>query len=170
MEKLGLISPAAYARRVGVNKSTISRQIAQGKIPTVGGLIDPAAADKARNRNLDPVRRQAFVQRTIAAHQAKRPVLTEALTLLAAPDEVLKFAGVALRAGCTPQQAYIVGTWYAMRPALALPVVPEDLVGFEDVTPSQWRKMLGSDFDLAAAEDAYELATAPELGPRDTEE
>jgi hypothetical protein len=167
MEKL--ISPAAYARRIGVNRSTISRQIARGKIPTIDGLIDPGAADKARDRNLDQVRRQTFAQRRITAQHAKRPVLVEALNLLAAPAEVLAFARVALRIGCTAQQAFVLGTWYSCQPALALPVEPVDLDGFEEVTPLQWRKLLGADFDVAAAQEAYEIATFEELKPRDVE-
>ncbi len=49
----GLITPAAYARLCGLNRSTISRQIRDGKIPDHDGLIDVAEADVARERNLD---------------------------------------------------------------------------------------------------------------------
>jgi hypothetical protein len=50
-----LLSMRAYADRVGVNVSTISRQIARGRIPVIQRegerFIDPVAADKARARN-----------------------------------------------------------------------------------------------------------------------
>jgi phage terminase Nu1 subunit (DNA packaging protein) len=50
-----LITAAAYAKLRGLNRSTVSRQIRSGAIPTSGGgLIDPVAADAARERNLDP--------------------------------------------------------------------------------------------------------------------
>ena len=50
------VSQAEYARRIGVNPSTISRQVKSGRIPTVadeGGtpMIDVAAANSARRRN-----------------------------------------------------------------------------------------------------------------------
>jgi hypothetical protein len=47
-----LIRPAAYAERRGLNKSTISRQIRAGTIPTHNGLIDPLEADAARKERL----------------------------------------------------------------------------------------------------------------------
>lgn len=46
------ISPAEYARRRGLNRSTISRQIARGIIPAHKGLVDPKEADRARQKNL----------------------------------------------------------------------------------------------------------------------
>lgn len=52
------ITPAAYARLRGLNKSTISRQIREGKIPTHDGLVDPDEADEARRNNLDMSRRR----------------------------------------------------------------------------------------------------------------
>jgi hypothetical protein len=51
-----LIKPAEYARVRGLNRSTVCRQIASGKIPTHGGLVDVAEADRARRNNLDQVR------------------------------------------------------------------------------------------------------------------
>lgn len=51
-----LVKPATYAKLRGLNRSTISRQVAQGKIPVHGGLIDPAEADRARHNNLDLLR------------------------------------------------------------------------------------------------------------------
>jgi hypothetical protein len=56
-KKEKLVSPASYARSRGLNRSTISRQIGAGKIPTIGGLVDPKAADAARQRNLSGARR-----------------------------------------------------------------------------------------------------------------
>jgi hypothetical protein len=37
----------------GLNRSTISRQIARGQIPVRDGLVNPREADKARRANLD---------------------------------------------------------------------------------------------------------------------
>lgn len=60
-DKSDLLSISAYAARVDVNKSTISRQVAAGKIPIAGHdkhgrpLIDPRQADAARANNLNPL-------------------------------------------------------------------------------------------------------------------
>src|SRR5262245_22627778 len=58
-----LITPSEYARLRGLNRSTISRQIASGAIPTVGGLLDPRAADLAREKNLNGIRRNQAARR-----------------------------------------------------------------------------------------------------------
>ena len=63
--KQKLISPAAYAKKRGLNRSTISRQVASGAIPTVGGLIDPEVADAARDRNLSQTRREQAASRKL---------------------------------------------------------------------------------------------------------
>jgi hypothetical protein len=47
-----LMRPAEYARLRGLNRSTVSRQIRDGKIPIHDGLVDPREADLARSRNL----------------------------------------------------------------------------------------------------------------------
>jgi phage terminase Nu1 subunit (DNA packaging protein) len=57
MQQATLISPAEYARRQNLNRSTISRQIKAGKIPLRNGLVDVQAANRAREQNLD-VRKQ----------------------------------------------------------------------------------------------------------------
>lgn len=56
--KSELITQAEYARRRGLNKSTVSRQVRDGIIPTHGSrrLIDPAEADDARATKTDPTR------------------------------------------------------------------------------------------------------------------
>ena len=56
--KVEEITQAEYARRAGVNKSTINRQVRDGLIPTHGPrkLIRPAEADEARRNNTDPSR------------------------------------------------------------------------------------------------------------------
>lgn len=57
------MTPAAYAKSRGLDKSTISRQIKAGQIPVLPplpgkkrALIDPAVADQARARNIDPAK------------------------------------------------------------------------------------------------------------------
>ena len=75
-----LISPAQYARLRGLNRSTVSRQIRDGKIPTVGGLIDPRAADSARETNLDGTRKEQAARRKAerTAEEAVLPPATSA--------------------------------------------------------------------------------------------
>ena len=58
-----LLTAAEYARLRGLNRSTISRQIRSGQIPTHEGLIDPTEADRARERNLDPAKSTAAKMR-----------------------------------------------------------------------------------------------------------
>jgi hypothetical protein len=53
-----LITPAAYARLRGLNRSTISRQIRTGSIPTHDGLVNPGEADHSRENNLDASKRR----------------------------------------------------------------------------------------------------------------
>lgn len=63
-----LISAAEYARRAGLNKSTIKRQIDSGIIPTHGRgkggahLVDPEEADAARRAAIDPGKQLASRQ------------------------------------------------------------------------------------------------------------
>lgn len=48
-----LISIREYGRRRGVSDTAVHKAIRAGKIPTVNGKIDPAAADAAWTRNRD---------------------------------------------------------------------------------------------------------------------
>jgi hypothetical protein len=47
-----LISKAAYSRLRGLSHVLVAKQVRQGLIPTVNGMIDPDAADRARAANL----------------------------------------------------------------------------------------------------------------------
>ena len=47
-----LVTMAGYARRAGLSRQVISKQVREGKIPTHDGLIDPEEADRARARNV----------------------------------------------------------------------------------------------------------------------
>ncbi len=178
-----LITPAEYARLRGLNRSTIGRQIAEGKIPTAAdGKIDPVAADRARDRNLDQGRREQAARQK--ARRAKKPIplavqpirraltaadkgaVVDTLRQITAPAEVLQFARVALRAGCSPLQAYIVATWFSVQPTLNLDVEVEDLCnGFEDPTEAQWRELLGEDFNFDTADAEFDRSTGPETAP-----
>lgn len=57
MQHATLITPSRYAKLRGLSRSTISREVKRGQIPTHKGLIDPREADLARKRNLDMSRR-----------------------------------------------------------------------------------------------------------------
>lgn len=54
-----LITPAAYAKRIGRSRQIISRQIKTGQIPIHDGLVDPEEADRARKGNVSSRRRAA---------------------------------------------------------------------------------------------------------------
>jgi hypothetical protein len=68
------VTPAEYARRIGVNRSTVSRQIKKGVIPTHSGLVDPAEADERRANYLSISRGR----NTLAQRQAGRAWVPEA--------------------------------------------------------------------------------------------
>lgn len=52
-----LISQTEYAKRQKVSRAYINKLVKQGKLPTTGGKIDPAVADKALKANQErPVR------------------------------------------------------------------------------------------------------------------
>jgi hypothetical protein len=49
-----LMTQAEYARTRGLSRTLIKKQMKSGIIPTVGNKIDPEAADRSREENLDP--------------------------------------------------------------------------------------------------------------------
>jgi hypothetical protein len=49
-----MISQAKYARRHGVARSSISRAVRDGRIPTKDGKINPRVADDAWRKSTDP--------------------------------------------------------------------------------------------------------------------
>jgi hypothetical protein len=83
-----LITPAEYARLRGLNRSTICRQIASGAIPTVGGLLDPRAADTAREKNLNGIRREQAARR-----KAERPANKPSTPALESPKVGRMYTG-----------------------------------------------------------------------------
>lgn len=164
-----LLTAAEYARLRGLNRSTISRQIRSGQIPTHEGLIDPTEADRARERNLDPAKSTAAKMRREHEHSVKHRTedvdrgggngaVVAALAAITSPSEVLAFARSCLRIGLTPEQACAVGQLYATRPAMAIPDIdPDDLTELEDVTDGEWKEAFGR-LDLAEAERLADLA------------
>jgi hypothetical protein len=93
-----LVTAAEYARLRNLSRSTISRQIKSGVIPTrEGGRIDPTEADQARERNLDRVKVAAADVRKRnppPAETDSRPPVTEA-TPVSEPDAAEDDADVA---------------------------------------------------------------------------
>lgn len=102
-----LIRPVDYARRRGLSPSTVSRQIAAGKIPVHSGLIDPQEADAARRANLSPLRVAEAARRKSAGRSAPSTDergaigkvvaglgrLPEAVRLMGAPDAAVLVIG-----------------------------------------------------------------------------
>jgi hypothetical protein len=88
------LSISEYARLRGLNKSTISRQVKSGQIPTRDGRIDPVAADQARERNLDPGKKIGNEVRKSAPKQSK-PVSTQVAQWESGPtaDDILAGIG-----------------------------------------------------------------------------
>ena len=163
------ISQGEYARLRGLNRSTISRQVQNGAIPTHDGRIDPVEADRARGMNLDQAKRAVAVLRKQnlppdrdsdpgvqgagvddAIHQARVGALAD----IAAKSEILKFARCALHLGCTPEVAGALGQLHGLQAGAALTDIEcDDLDGarFVDPEPGEWRAVLGT-FDLDEAD------------------
>jgi hypothetical protein len=183
-----LVSPAAYARSRGLNRSTISRQIRDGKIPTLEGMLDPEIADLAREKNLDQGKRSdeavRKAQRDDATKRAAVPsvpvptvqhsgapvahaAVVDALRRVTAPLEILAFAKVALAAGASPTIAFVLGVWYATAPVMALAELDDnDIRDFGEPTEAEWRELLGGDFDFDDAGEVYDRATETGGGAR----
>ena len=169
-----LITASDYARLRGLNKSTVSRQIRRGQIPaSAEGLIDPVAADRARERNLDQSKRLGAELRkrslpprgdrkadTVAAppaaavdgldltHQARVGVLAE----ITDPSEVIMFALSCVHLGCSRELACALAQMYSTWPALGLDDIgPEELEGFAEPSLDKWQRELGR-FDMEAAD------------------
>jgi hypothetical protein len=73
------VGVSEYARRAGLNKSTVSRQIASGIIPVVGHdgrgrpLIDPEVADTARARYVEQMKSPLFRAGSIGGSRMSIP-------------------------------------------------------------------------------------------------
>jgi hypothetical protein len=90
----------------------------------------------------------------------------DALLRIASPAAVLRFAAVALRAGCSAESAYCVAQWFACQPALDLTEInADDLSDFTEPTREQWIQLLGPDFDFDAADGMHDAATFIETSP-----
>ena len=55
-----LISQVEYARLRGWSKQYVGQLVAKGRIPLVGGMVDPTAADAALAQHYDPGRSARF--------------------------------------------------------------------------------------------------------------
>jgi hypothetical protein len=78
----GLITQAEYARRKDLSRSTVCRQIRDGKIPSHGGLIDPLEADQARANNLD-IRKRRKVSNPESEQRGFPPLAVAGMEYLA---------------------------------------------------------------------------------------
>ena len=164
-----LITAAAYAKLRGLSRSTVSRQVRAGQIPTRNGLLDPIAADTAREKNLDPARRAGAElrkrnrppeRREADPHEGDssgREVRIDALAEVTAVREVLAFAGDCVRMGMSKVQACAAAQLYSIHAGEAMPDIECDDYDdrFVDPTPDDWRRLFG-DFDIAAADALVE--------------
>ena len=168
---------AAHRKRLGLTGST--RQAVHGAVKTrrisllVDGSIDPVVADAEWLRRTDPSK-----QRKVSPHgrapagdgtckperargQAGAPDdgeyhagQVEALASITSVTEVLSFAVVCARLGCSREVASAIAQLHSSRAVLAVDGVTEDDLsgeGFIDPTPENWRRELG-EFDLDEAD------------------
>jgi len=132
------LSPSEYARRLGLNPSTVCRQIKAGVIPLDGdGLVDVAAADAARDSKLDPGKvMEGALRKRQATGNGNRPArpgaagvavpaakaeiadaiegspLMRILNMLTSPAEQQRFAAMALRITANAEMSYLLTQWF----------------------------------------------------------
>jgi hypothetical protein len=83
--------------------------------------------------------------------------VVDILRRVVAPAEVLRFAAVALRAGCSANQAFVLSLWFTS--AVLAELEAAELNGFVDPTDQQWRRILGPGFDFETADTDFERLT-----------
>ncbi len=179
MQQSKLISAAKYAKLRGLNRSTISRQIRSGAIPTHDGKIDPKEADAARARNLDQAKRAgAEIRKRRPGAKSEKPIAatsvssavpvevdginearTEALLQIVSPERVLRFAGALAELGLDPETACAAGQLFSLMASDALTDIDCEDRRFVDPTPEQWEMVLGQ-FDLNTADGMADSAMA----------
>lgn len=167
MQQKKTLTIAEYSRLRGLNKSTVSRQVREGKIPTVDGRIDPIAADQAREQNLNPARKAGAARRKAgkrndtesnATPAENSPAVAHVVRRIISVDQQLAFGRACLAVGSTPEQAFAIGSWFGSAVAGAIPEVSvEDLEGCSDPSEAEWRRALGA-IDFEEADSLYGLA------------
>ncbi|MGB7762855.1 MAG: hypothetical protein WBL61_23680 [Bryobacteraceae bacterium] len=141
-----LISGAAYAKLRGLNRSTIARQIRSGLIPTCDGLVDPVAADAARERNLDPDKvAQAEHRKSNPLPSESNPQRAPVPEVTSPPEPEPKGAGDSdSDGGQAPEEYWAARTRHeitrANRAQLDFALAEGKLVAVEDVC-SRWAAM-----------------------------
>jgi hypothetical protein len=134
------------------------------------GLIDPIAADSAREKNLDPARRAgAELRKRNRPPERRAPdpgegdgsareVRIDVLAEVTAVREVLGFAEDCVRMGLSKVQACAAAQLYSIHAGEALPDIECDDYDarFADPTPDDWHRLFG-DFDIAEADALVEL-------------
>ncbi len=130
----GLITPAAYAKLKGLNRSTVCRQVQRGVIPIHDGLVNPTEADRCRveglhirGRNTLRQRRErmaaeppaelvppgtTLVQVCDLRRRSYRDGQLATISDLRRPQNALTIAEVGLSLGCDLRQAVTLANWY----------------------------------------------------------
>jgi hypothetical protein len=171
-----IISKAELAGILGLSKGRISQLSKRKDFPLRSdGRIDRERAvqwyhDDAGLGNgatkRGPKPKAPAVEFRPAAPGDGYQAILDALRRITAPDAVLRFAAVALRAGCSAEQAYVLATWYSCLPSLELSEVDgDDLADLSEPTHAQWAGLFGPDFDLHSAESEFDRVTWPEIDP-----
>jgi predicted DNA-binding transcriptional regulator AlpA len=184
-----IISKSELAAVLGLSRGRISQLCQREDFPSrTDGRIDreravrwyrdAGLAEQGTKRGPKPPQRAA-VKPARAAQPSQsatepltgpcmRRVAVGVLQHIAAPKEVLEFARVAQRAGCTAEQTYIVARQFFIQPSVNLPGLScDDLadVAFPEPTATEWRNLLGQDFDFEKAEVLHDKANWPEIDP-----
>jgi hypothetical protein len=102
--------------------------------------------------------------------EAWREGYLQAAREVAATKEVVRFAQFAIRAGCTPAQAFHLGTWFACQICLSLSGIEEGDGIFEILEPS-WRHILGlSEEELDHLGEEFDRLNAIDVTAEDSPE
>jgi hypothetical protein len=160
------ITRAEAAKRLKVSAVMVGKYVGRG-LPTRSDKRIPwPQADAWVKTHIHKSRSGNFASRTRAAHaneDVRRSAKLEALNEITSTAEMARFARVALRMGCTPEQAYMLSLWFASQATLALTDIDTDEI--PDTPEPDWEAALGKKIDFKRLDDLMEQATAPEVLP-----
>lgn len=180
-----LLSQRQYAaHRKALGMSGGSRKAVQDALsarrieidPT--GKIDSTAADRMWEQRTNPAKQIGFRATPSESErvQSQPNNLDErerigkiaALETIAGPQQVLHFAEVCLRLGCTPKQAFCAAQLHGCVALRALRDVDgAETDHIEDPSAADWVKLLGP-INFNEADALFEAATLPETAPAES--
>lgn len=184
-----IISKTELARELRVSKGRVSQMLRCGLPVRADGFIDRDLAVAWYASNVVPHSREALPRRAVGSppgepgHAAIPPggriipavplptaqhsgalgahaAVVDALRRVASSLEILAFGRVALAAGAVPTVAYVLALWHGTAAVMAIDALDDnDVRDFREPTETEWRELLGGDFDFDRAGALYDQVT-----------